>query len=129
VRHHGGKDYALKTVTEHIRDHLLPKEPKPTIDLPTMWRSQGSEDFVRYMRNRMAMGGYRYGMLRDKGQPPYNNIESLIHRARLYLETGNQEHLVDVANLALVEFVRGCCHPNPHWSPSDDGYHTEEIKE
>jgi hypothetical protein len=119
----------MKTITQHIRDRLLVEVNKlPPVELPAMLKSQWSNTFVRYMRNRMAMGGYRYGQLDDPGQPQYDNIGSLIMRAELYQITGNQEHLVDIANLALVEFVRGCCHPDPHWSPEDDGYHTKELK-
>jgi len=119
----------MKTVTEHIRARLLRGVDKaPLVDLPTMLRSQWSDRFVRYMRNRMAMGGYRYGIMRDPETPKYDNIGSLKARADLYLETGNQEHLVDIANLALVEFIQGCCHPNPYWSPRDDDLHTKELE-
>jgi len=79
------------------------------------------------MRNRMTFGGYRYGDIRDPNGKQWDNIGSLIDRAERYLQDGNQEHLVDIANLALIEFVRGCCHPNPNWDPQDDKHHTREI--
>ncbi len=113
----------MKSVFEHIRDSIL-REPS-IVSYEEMRESQWSDEFIRYMRNRMVMGGYRYGLLRDPKTPKFDNVGSLIRRAQLYLEDGNQEHLVDVANLALVEFVRECCHPAPHFSPVDDGYHTE----
>lgn len=119
----------MKTVTQHIRDRLLACLDKPEpIDYQTMLRTEWSDEFIRLMRNRMVMGGYRYGLLADNDRPKYDNVGSLTHRAKLYLETGNLEHLVDIANLALIEYVRECCHPNPHWAPIDDGYHTEELK-
>jgi hypothetical protein len=74
----------------------------------------------------MIMGGYRYGSI-DNPEPKFDNIKSLIRRAKAYVQDGNQEHLVDIANLAMVEFVRGCCHPSPHFTPIDDGEHTEEL--
>jgi hypothetical protein len=116
----------VKSITEHIRTHIL-REPQYT-DYETMRRIQWSPPFIRLMRNRMILGGYRYGRVDDPTQPPRDQIRSLIHRARFYLADGNQEHLVDIANLALVEYVRGNCHPNPHFAAvDDDGYHTEEL--
>jgi hypothetical protein len=42
---------------------------------------------------------------------------------RKYKADGNQEHLVDAANLCMVEFIQPACHPSPHFTPSDDGEH------
>jgi hypothetical protein len=92
-----------------------------------MYKEQWSDTFEAYMRNRMVVGGYRYGRIQDPQSGVYDNIGSLIDRAKAYLEDGNQEHLVDAANLAMVEFMRGSCHANPHWSPTDDGSHTPEA--
>lgn len=119
----------MQTITEHIRARLLRDlEPPTIIPYEVMRDTQWSTRFEQYMRNRMIMGGYRYGRIDDNTGPKFDSVGSAIERARLYLRDGNQEHLVDIANLALVEFIRGCCHPNPHWSPIDDGYHTEELR-
>jgi hypothetical protein len=117
-----------QTITAHIRDHLLRDlEPPRILPYPLVVASQWSNEFERYMRNRMAMGAYRYGLIRDDSAPKWDNVGSLIARALAYLDDGNQEHLVDAANLALIEFVRGNCHPGPHFSSIDDGYHTDEL--
>lgn len=82
-------------------------------------RSEWCPTFERLMRNRLLMGAYRYGPLRNNPRRT-DNIGLIVRRARRYLEDGNQEHLVDIANLALVEFVRPGSHPNPCWQPQDD---------
>ena len=57
----------------------------------------------------------------------YLYLKICIQKAKLYQETGNDEILVDIANLAMVEFIEGN-HPNKHYKAVDDGIHTE-IKE
>lgn len=116
----------MKTIRDYMRSRLLGE--RTILDLETVVATQWSDRFISYMRNRMIMGAYRYGLINDPNAPSRDNIGSLIKRAQLYLEDGNQEHLVDVANLALVEFIRGCCHPAPFFKAIDDGYHTEEIE-
>jgi hypothetical protein len=45
------------------------------------------------------MGAFRYGLLGEKGKKKFNRIASMKTRLDKYEETGNLEHLVDVANL------------------------------
>ena len=87
--------------------------------------SEWSTTFEKYMRNRLIMGAYRYGKLKEKGKPDYNRIDSMIKRLKKYQASGNTEHLVDVANLCLCEFVEGK-HPNNHFASVDNGEHTQE---
>jgi len=120
-----------RTITEHLRARLLKcLEPPPQ---PISWEemrvSQWDKTFIQYMQNRMVFGGYRYGLIHSTTAPQYDNIGSIIERAQKYRNDGNQEWLVDIANLAMIEFVRGCCHPAPHFSAQDDGYHTQELAE
>ncbi len=90
--------------------------------------SQWSPQFETFMRNRLIMGGLRYGVFGDPKKATYDNVGSVIRRMRLYKKTGNQEHLVDAANICLCEFVDQSGHPDPHWSPTDDGVHVEVIR-
>lgn len=90
------------------------------MDYKQLKRTQWSSEFEHLMRNRLCMGGLRYGVFDDPNKPKYQNVESLISRAQEYLQTGNDELLVDVANLALVEFVEGT-HPKKHFSAKDAG--------
>lgn len=107
-----------------MRDRLLKKAglfeyPKPKYTLKQLERIQWSDRFEYYMRNRLLMGGLRYGLFGDPKKPKYNSVDSIKKRIALYEETGNTEYLVDVANLCMVEFIEGN-HPNKHFSATDD---------
>lgn len=88
---------------------------------------QWCSEFEQHMRARLLMGRYRYGAMSRQKPNGYDNVGSAIERLRLYQQTGNLEHLVDAANLALVEYVTGQ-HPNRHFESSDDGIHTAALK-
>lgn len=91
-----------------------------------LYATQWCPAFEQFMRNRLAMGALRHGSLHAAARRlvHYDNIGSSIRRLEAYLRTGNQEHLVDVANLCMVEFVVPSCHPSPHWQSADDDEHT-----
>lgn len=119
------------TVTDHIRQHLLATlgmgpMPRQMPSLEVLRKQQWAPRFERLRRNRMVMGAFRYGLLSDqpKAAVPYDNVGSLIARARSYQTTGNVEHLVDIANLAMIEFKVGR-HPTRHFRSVDDGDHTQ----
>ena len=119
------------SIHAYIRNHLLrdipfaPKEfKKGSID--DMRKSEWSSTFETLMRNRLVMGAYRYGKFCSPGKPRYSHIPSIIEHAKLYEKTHNTEHLVDIANLALCEFVEGE-HPQKHFKAIDDGVHVCEA--
>ena len=119
----------MKTVTEHIRDHLLESlgvidvESKPSLE--ELRQSEWSDPFEEYMRNRLIMGALRYGCINKSGKSKYRRIDSIRQRLDLYDQTGNQEHLVDIANLCLLEFEEPN-HDNAHWDSADEhDYHVE----
>lgn len=90
--------------------------------LVTEW----SPEFDLHMRRRMVLGAFRYGLLNAKGKKKFNRIDSIRVRLGKYEATGNLEHLVDVANLCLLEFEEGD-HPNRHFhSQAEAEHHTEE---
>lgn len=82
---------------------------------------------IELMRNRLVVGSYRYQQRRNTGIR-FNHIESIKARLEQYMDTGNQEHLIDAANLCLVEFTYPDCHPEPYFKAEDDGSHAQEIK-
>jgi len=96
-------------------------------DLPTLIETEWSAEFERYMRNRLIMGAFRYGRFRSPGKGLHAHIKSIVQRAAAYESDGNLEHLVDIANLAMVEFAEGR-HPNRHFRAQDDGTHAEKVK-
>jgi hypothetical protein len=85
--------------------------------------TQWSNEFEKYMRNRLIFGAMRYGELNVKGssnynpaKPNYDRVARVIKCMEDYRKDGNQEHLVDAANSCLLEFVEG----DGHWNPTDD---------
>jgi hypothetical protein len=88
--------------------------------------SEKSLYFESLMHNRLIMGALRYGRLKCFGKQQYSRIESILKHLKIYQETGNQEHLVDIANLAMLEFEEpGISYA--HWNPLDDSEHTEIV--
>lgn len=71
------------------------------------------------------MGALRYQTFDEKqSNNGYDILGSIQKRLELYKNTGNQEHLVDCANLLMIEYE--CpTHRNPHFTPTDDGIHVD----
>ena len=73
----------------------------------------------------MIMGYFRYGSLQSQiGRAKYDNIGSIEKRLSIYKSDHNREHLVDIANLAMIEFAT---HPNYPFKAADDGIHTQHL--
>jgi hypothetical protein len=58
------------------------------------------------MADRMAFSFHKYGPLARNYPVPAHALDSLADRLRMYEETGNTEYLMDVANFAMIEFMR-----------------------
>lgn len=119
----------MKRINDHIRDRLEEViDCRPVGDKAenrdSLLCSEWSSDFEQLMRNRLLMGRFRYGRMDRTDQRNYDRIGSAISRLEKYKETGNQEFLVDSANLCLMEFEHGS-HPNKHFDAIDDGEHVE----
>lgn len=110
------------TVTEHIRASLLSRIPKRVPDLDSLLMSEQCPEFEKLRQNRLVMGAIRYGLLGDKSKPQYDRVSCMIRRLNAYASDKNAEHLVDVANLAMLEFVEGI---HNGVVSKDDGEHTQ----
>lgn len=121
----------MKTVHDYLRARLLqqagvfePVKPAPSLD--EIARVQSCPRFEEYRRNRLIMGYFRYGSLQSQiGHAKYDNIGSIENRLLLYRGDRNREHLVDIANLAMIEFAT---HPDYPFRSSDDGLHAARKK-
>jgi hypothetical protein len=82
----------------------------------------------RLMENRLIMGGLRYGPVDEPGKVRYDRVASIIRRINLYAKDGNQEHLLDVANEALVEFLCPSVDVPVHFTAMDEHNHRTEVK-
>ena len=91
--------------------------------------SEWSPKFYQLMRNRLIVGSFRYETFEQKRAGPlkYDVVAEAIIRLQRYKETKNIEHLVDVANMCLLEFEFGN-HPDKHFSSIDDGEHTRRLE-
>ena len=108
-----------KTVTKHIRDHILTNK----MSYESLSKSEWSPMFEKLMRNRLIVGAFRYGPLHYPDKEPWDRMGRVIRCVEEYKKTGNLEHLVDGANMFLLEFEEGT-HPRRHFKASDDGEHT-----
>ena len=104
----------------------LGERPHCHLPLHMVEQTQWSALFERKMRARLVAGYYRYGGLTSptRARRLHDNVGSAIRRLQAYYRNGNQEHLVDAANLCMVEFMVPSCHETPTWKPIDDGQHT-----
>lgn len=113
-----------------IRAHLLAplgsldSLPRPeSLEVTARLNERRFAEFESLRRNRQGIGRHRYEV--PSGFAPHAQIEAAIDRLRRYLDSGNQEHLVDAANLCALEFVNPGSHPAPSFRSVDDGRHVE----
>lgn len=79
-----------------------------------------SEEFVTKMKKAIEMSHYKYGYV-SKTYPELAQAHKCIQeRLNLYLKTHNTEYLVDVANFAMIEFMRPAFEDSKY-SPTDSG--------
>jgi hypothetical protein len=67
--------------------------------------TETSPRFHDLMNAAMLVSFYKYGHVGDGYPKRVNAIDSLKLRLAKYVETGNAEYLVDVANFAMIEFM------------------------
>ena len=113
----------MRTVTERIREHLEAAAfPRVLPDLSSLRESEWCPEFERHMRNRLVMGAFRYGLFSDPDKFAYQCLDSIRRRLAAFEQDGNLEHLVDAANLCMIEYVRGQRN-GLVLNPIDDGEH------
>ncbi len=83
--------------------------------LPT---TEVSEEFLKYMRNRMLVSFYKYGPIKNAYPHRVSAMDTLYDRLKKYEATGNAEWLVDAANMAMIEFMLPA-HPQAHFRATD----------
>jgi hypothetical protein len=122
----------MKTSEEYLMDlwrrtcdydlHHENRGKMPTYSV--LKKSEWSEEFERGMRYRLIIGAFRYGRLREPNKPQYDRVSDIKNRIVRYEKDGNLEHLIDIANICLCEFVEGD-HPKRHFKSQDDAEHTK----
>lgn len=86
------------------------------------YNSEMSKKFRALCDNRLVVGAYRYGPLLADDKPHYNRVSVILSRLQEYKQTGNTELLVDIANLAFLEFLEGE-HPKRHFKARSRAQH------
>lgn len=85
-----------------------------------------SQSFIQRMINAMITAHYKYHstpkerlsyLHKNKQHNQINALKYLQVHMDKYLETGNTEWLVDVANCAMIEYMFPS-HPNAHFRPT-----------
>jgi len=121
----------MKTVTQHIRDHLekqIRPDPRPRPELDQLRQTEWVPEFEQYMRNRLVMGAMRYETFEEKLKGnQYDCLGYVRRKLDDYESDGNLECLVDAANLLMIELAAPH-HPNPHFTPGDDTSHVGTFK-
>ena len=93
---------------------------KQALTLAKLRQQEWSQDFEDLMHVRLLTGYYRYGSVKDAHKKIAGRVGSIRKRLAKYLDTGNTEYLVDVANLCMVEFIAreaiaaGSCQATDH---------------
>lgn len=66
-----------------------------------------SWEFQKLMQNRCMVGACRYGGLKSLTKKQYDRVNDIRRRLKKYEETKNKEHLIDIANICMLEFEEG----------------------
>ena len=62
-------------------------------------------DFIKKMQNRILVSHYKYSWMKNTYPELAQAVKEIEQRLKKYLETGNTEWLIDVANFAMIEFM------------------------
>jgi hypothetical protein len=77
-----------------------------------------SKEFIALMQNRIIVSHHKYGWMSQTYPELAQAAKSIQTRLEKYLETGNREWLVDIANFAMIEYMYPS-HPNAHFRSTD----------
>ena len=83
---------------------IAEKKQRMMPSLSVLREEEWDSEFEQAMRNRLIIGAFRYERLCEKKKGDYDFVENAILRLRLYQQDHKLEHLVDSANLSLLEF-------------------------
>jgi hypothetical protein len=64
-----------------------------------------SPEFIQYMKNRLLLGAFRYGLMKHQDYGRYDMPKYIKTKLSLFASTNNLEPLVDAANLCLIAYV------------------------
>lgn len=110
--------YSNKSNTINIPIGISPEQVK---ELYVLFQGKCNPIFEKSI-NRFVMGSMRYNILGLNVNPKYDLVKSIGMKLRLYIDSGNQENLIDLINYAILEIINKQ-HPNSHFESMDDSIH------
>lgn len=108
------------TNCQYMRKRLMSRIALRVPSYIELMASEVCPEFKRACMARKLFGAFRYGLLRASDKPRYDRVTDMIKRLERYRRDRNAEHLVDVANLAELEYAEG----GGAFRAVDDGEHT-----
>lgn len=123
----------MRTLQSFLRERWceklgVPFEEKKQPTLADLKKSEWVPEFIQYMLNRMIMGFFRYGSIHTQPLDRYDFIAEIERRLSMYKKDGNLEHLVDIGNLAMIQFFKGVKYLGQKMLSIDDGEHNKKVK-
>lgn len=79
--------------------------------------------FAQGMLNRLFVGEIRYG----PGRKEQRYDKRMVKEMEAYQETGNAEHLINIANYCVLEWITPG-HPKHHFNPTIDSVTRNDRK-
>ena len=96
-------------IHDYIRQHIYKSKgllPSPQLSIKELKESEWCGEFEELMHNRLIIGAFRYGLIKDNQKSKHlDRIKYIETKLKRYKETNNLECLVDIANLAMLEFI------------------------
>lgn len=91
-------------------------------DLSKILSTEYSERFDTLRKQAMITSYYRYGPIKDNYERVkcLDAVANIRKRLERYLETGNTEFLIDVANFSMIEFMYPSVE-GAFYKPTDSG--------
>jgi hypothetical protein len=65
-----------------------------------------SFEFITYMKNRLIMGSFRYGLMEEQDYNRFDLKKQILSKVQKFHATQNLECLVDAANNCMLEYIR-----------------------
>lgn len=97
----------MKHTHDVLRDRILLRlgiEKSKQFKIEDLRKSEWSNEFETFMRNRLIMGAFRYGLITES-KKTWDRIGYMERKIEAYRKTGNTEALVDIANLCMLEYM------------------------
>jgi hypothetical protein len=102
----------------------LPEICMEQYDIDSLKRTERNPEFDEARMNRKIIGAFRYGLFGDPNKPSWDRISRAIYELEQYRIDGNDERLLDIANMCELEYTEGN-HPKKHFKALDDVTHTK----